>query len=354
MQPSPTSVTLRDVAGRAGVSINTVSRILNRRNKEVWGSTSRRAVEVRRLAEEMGYRPNSGARVTRTGRFGTICLMAMPPSHGLFIPPALLGSIVMAAEEHGLHVALGRLPDDRLSDEGFVPRMLREFACDGFLIDDTVRIPPRAMALIRRHRLPFVWLNAKQRSNCVHPDDFGMACAATERLLACGHRRVAYANYGTGWSETPQHYSAIDRYAGYAAAMAAARLVPQRLEAEHDLPHGEYVAHSLKVLSGHDRPTAVLCYGDMIARSLIVAAERERIRVPRDLSVAVLADRPSCDMGIGIATMVIPESEMGREAVSRLVALIESPGKSQAAVALPGTWVPGETVGPPKGRRSAE
>ena len=69
--------TLAEIAREAGVSPATVSNVLNGRNKENWGSSARRADEIRAVAQRMGYRPNAAARATATGRFGAVALLLL-------------------------------------------------------------------------------------------------------------------------------------------------------------------------------------------------------------------------------------------------------------------------------------
>ena len=118
--------TLEEIAREAGVSRYTVSNVLRGRNKENWACTVERAERIRGIAERLNYRPNAAAVATATGRFGAIGLLASRRHPDGVLLSTLLYSIRHHLTERELHLTLGDLPDESLTDEAYVPRILRE------------------------------------------------------------------------------------------------------------------------------------------------------------------------------------------------------------------------------------
>jgi len=334
--------TLDDVARAAGVSKVTVSNVLNGRNKEAYPSAVRRADEIRHIAASLGYRPNAAAKSVRTGRFGAVGLLLSSEPNASVMFDVAWRSILGALHEHDLHLNVGDLPDDKLTDERFVPKLLRELAADGLLINYIADIPPQMDRLIRRHRIPSVWMNARLEADCVFPDDRGNAYAATRRLLEMGHTRVAYLDLSVS-----SHYSAAEREAGYSEAMAEAGLTPRPQRAEGATGPDAWQARCSAFLAAPGRPTAVLTYEAYHAVPLYVAALRAGLDVPRDLSILTFHHQPVGTLGIPMDTMEIPAAAMGEQAVRMLYRRMEQPGLSLPPLPLPGRLVPGATCAAP-------
>ena len=339
-------VTMNDIARKVGVSRAAVSRVLNPRQTtrasiRVSEDTRRRVLAA---AEEMRYRPNTSAIAVRTGRFGCAALLLSTVANQSTLPRGLLDGIHDALAERNLHLVLARVPDERLTDDAAVPKFLREWMADGLIINYTHNFPAQLRELIRRHRLPFVWTNAKLDADCVHPDDLGAAQAATERLLRLGHRRIAYVSYTES-----AHYSAIDREAGCAQAMRAAGLTLRAIR-KVPLATSERIACSAQWLAGPDRPTAAVTYGVKEALPIAAAARSLGLRTPRDLSLVTFDTEPAEDPATGLVftTCVLPEYGMGQAAVEMLLEKIEDPARALPPRSLPLT-LSGGTSAPPSG-----
>src|SRR4028119_2265713 len=127
--------TLEEIALEAGVSRYTVSNVLRGRNKEKWACTAERAERIRGIAERLNYRPNAAAVAPATGRFGAVGLLtSRHHSHGALLS-TLLNSIRHHLTERELHLTIGDLPDEPLTSEAYVPRILREWSVDSPLIN---------------------------------------------------------------------------------------------------------------------------------------------------------------------------------------------------------------------------
>lgn len=350
---SPASIaTLKDIADRAGVSLKTVSNVLNGTGKGIRVDAVERAERIRQIARQMGYRTNSSARATRTGRTGCVDLLMSTGRGFSRLTPQLIEGIHDGLAEHDYHLTVSRLPDEKLTSQGFMPKILREFLADGLLVNYTHGIPEAMLALLREYRIPSVFLNAKTGTDCVRPDDAGASELATRHLLEHGHARVAYLAFtSTG------HYSEAERAEGYERAMRAAGLTPivhtlertpnQRIEREPGADDRLLVTAAW--LASEAVPggvTGAVCYSMAEASVLLHAAALRGVSVPGELSVAAPHDGAVSPLGRAVTTVLLPTYELGRRGVAMLMKKIERPEEALPCEALPATLVRGSTTGP--------
>jgi LacI family transcriptional regulator len=340
-------VTLKQVAELANVDAGTASRVLNRKAEHA-GIGGERARRVHQAAQQLGYRPNAFARSIRTGRFGQIGLVMSHWAARSVLPPRLLGGVQLALAERDLNLLVTALPDEKLTSEGYVPRLLRELTADGLLINYNAAIPARMIELIEAHHLPSIWLNTKRDHDAVYPDDWQASADVTRRVLALGHRRVAYIDLDTETGEGFHHYSAEDRWAAHRHVMLDAGL-----EARHigRATPGGWFPYLKSLLTGADAPTAFVCYTAVNARTAMGAAYQAQVRVPEDVSIVCFADRVEYELGRAVATMLLPEEQMGRQAVGMLLEKIDEPHRKLPAKAIAFGFEQGRTLAPPGGRR---
>ena len=337
------SIGQSDLAKLAGVSQKTVSRALN--GETGVSDATRRQIEA--LAAQHAYRPNASARSTRSGRFGSITLLLGTHGGQSNLPPGLLNGVQDALTQRDLNLMVVKLGDDQLTDTDTVPTILREARSDGMLIDYTHGFPPRMQQLIDDFGIPAVWINTKRTTNTVYPDDLAAGRTATERLIALGHTRIAYADFTHGPDHPAKHYSVVDRQAGYTQAMGEAGLEPRLMQWDHgaDIPRPERIDFARGLLAGIDRPTAILCYAETSLAPIYIAAAKQGLDVPSDLSLATFSGEPSRLLGPAPTTELIPEDEVGQMAVRLLLERLSQPRKLRdlPAVAVPFTFEPGQT-----------
>lgn len=346
----PEMATLAEIAEAVGVSTITVSRVLNGRAQYRRPTFARRAERIRAVAAEMGYRANTAAQSMRSKRYGSVALLLSTVHSRSLLPPALLDGILAALTPRNLTLTLSPVPDERLADPEYVPRMLRTWSSDGLLINYNAEIPASLEERVARSAAPTVWINSRHAANCVYLDDFGASRAVAERLLAAGHRRIAYANYMAPNNVPHQHYSGDERYAGYAAAMRAAGLAPRRLDCERALDSGERVAHSLEWLRAADAPTAVVCYGYRTADSIVRAVHQAGRFLPP--SVFAFGDELPYAEPSEWERIQIPMRAMGEAATQMLLELVETPSSAIPPLVLP-MILPADGAFRPPSRRSA-
>ena len=335
--------TLKTVAAAAGVSRVVASLVLNGATTSARVSETTRA-RVAAAAERVGYVPCSSGVNLRSGRFGCAALVLSTEANRSSLLSGLLEGIHDGLMAHEMHLTVARLPDERLTDAAFVPKILKQWMSDGLIINYTAEIPRRMVELLRNSGLPSVWLNSVQPRDCVRPDDERAARSATERLIRLGHERIAFAVHRTS------HYSAVDRRRGYERAMRAARLAPRVIR--YELGARGWVARARALLSREGAPTAILAHSPFTAQPILHAALASGVAVPDRLSLATFADRAGEDGATGrhVTTWLLPESGMGRAAVEMLVKKIERPRRRLRSRVLGLTYVEGDTCGAPSRR----
>ncbi|MGB7159518.1 MAG: LacI family DNA-binding transcriptional regulator [Tepidisphaeraceae bacterium] len=348
-------MTIKEIARHTGLSVPTIGNVLGRSGGRYSAETRAKVIKA---ARELGYRPNSSARAMRQGRIGCAALV-LSRSHQQthsYIPPGLLDGLDDELALHNMHLTISRLTDEELSTESFLPKVLREYMADGMIVNYTHAIPQAMLELIHTHRTPAVWLNAKLREDCVYPDDVAAARRATAELIELGHRRITLLHmisgnvFAGGFEESRplMHYSVADRADGYEKAMVDAGLSPRIAHQNRFIDGGEQVAACRALLSGPDRPTAVLVYSDLDVSLVMSVAAELGLSVPRDLSVLVFYPVSPWVAGKSVSAVRIPTAEMGRRAVRMLLKKIEAPNVSCAPERVPYEVVLGETVAPPR------
>jgi LacI family transcriptional regulator len=342
-------VTTADIAAHLGIGKSTVAQVLNGRAAERRVSEATRA-RVHEAARELGYRPNAFARAVRMGRFGTAALIQ--PLHGLYLPHWLVLGLTEELHKHDMSLTISEAPQSALSEADFLPKVVREVAADGLLINMVRTIPPCLLEALQSLSTPAIWINNKQPFDASQPDDVLAGRMAAEHLLRLGHRHIAFIAAGV-LSNEDVHYSVGDRRLGYEQAMRAAGLAPQVL----DFPRtpstwdgfcaDTRIPHAVQLLSGVRRPTAVVAYSVDIGMPLLQAAERLNLSLPGDLSLVVFGEGPDRHIGRAVTTVCIDIRKTAHEAVRMLLQKMEAPGEFiESRAAKPG-FFDGNTTAPP-------
>ncbi len=340
------AVTIKEVAKRANLSVGAVSQALNGTGK-LTDATRKRAAQA---AAELGYIPSAYARATRRGRMGAFALLGSTDGRRSYLPLGLLHGIVSEMNRRDLHLVVATLPDERLTNEGFVPKVLREWMVDGLIINYQLQTPPRMAAIMERHQIPSVWVNSRQASDSVYVDELDAGRRAAEVLLRAGHRNIAYVDFSNGVEQLPEaHYSVHDRAAGCAEAV---RLAGGHVEVVRGpgrtVPYDRRVGAALSLLRRPDRPTAAVLYSGAYGIQIALAAAELGMSVPRDLSLASLGHPISAEIGKKITGLDLPLGEMGRQAVDMLERKVSAPAEKLPSRAIRCRLVEGETVLPPR------
>ncbi len=319
---------IKQIAVQSGVSSATVGHILGNKQHMHSAATRERVMEH---AVRLGYRPNSSAKAIGSGRFNCVTLLLSTVWHQSFLPDNMLIAIHDALDESDYHLNVSRMTDERMMHETSLPKFLREWMSDGILVNYTNHIPQKLIDGIAADRAPAIWINSKQESDCVYPDDFAAGLDATRHLIDLGHRSIAYM------AAFMNHYSAHDRYQGYLAAMNAAGYEPRCIRL--DGPAKEWAELAKEICESAGCPTAFVAYRSSLAVAIVYAAEHAGRRVPEDVSVVTFDGVPVADMATGklLTTWIVPDFEVGRVATQALMAKIATPSQPRASISVPFT-----------------
>jgi LacI family transcriptional regulator len=345
----PRRITMADIAARAGVSRPLVSAALGRGRGTI-GVSAKTRERIEAICQELNYRVHATARATRSGRTGSIALLKGTGASTSYRPQQLIDGIHHEAQAHNLSLILDTLADEKLTSEGFVPKMLRELACDGMLINYQHHIPTRMLELIRQHHVPSVWLNSKQPANCVHIDDLGGGEALTNHLLQLGHRRIVYVDFSHPSDLLPTtHYSAHDRAEGYCHALRAAGLEPRVRRPTVAFTPPQRLEMARQILR-HDQPTALITYASGHLHLFNIAALELGWRIPTDLSVASFDARWFNEFAVGVTVAKLDYAELGRRATRMLLQRIQDPHLSLPCASVACPVEPDQSTRPPRER----
>ncbi len=325
------SVTIRDVAQRAGVSTATVSYVLNN-SRPVREETRQR---VLRAAEELGYRPSVIARGLQARESRMIGYSWLPAQPDQFEPilEKFLHVMAEAAERRGYHVLT--FPCPKPHDEVQVYRdMVRSGRVDGFILSNT-NLHDRRIRYLMDVGFPFV---AFGRSNpdwdfpWVDVDGADGVQQAVNHLRALGHRRIACL----AWPEdslTGQY-----RLQGYLDAMASAGLPVEPAWIIRTENFHEYAYRSTQTwlaLPAAERPTAIIALTDLMAMGVMNAAADAGLRVGRELAVVGFDNAPVTNfLRPSLTSLRQPIAEVGERVVSMLIDLVRGQMPSPSQVIL--------------------
>ena len=312
---------LADVARLAGVSSQTVSRVVNGA-PHISPQTRGR---VQQAIERLGYRPNAAARALVRGRTGLIGVIATSATY--FGPTSILRTIEEAARAENLFVTSVNLPTltRELLDES-VEHFMR-LLVEGIVIiagqDEAVDVAARH----RRASVPLVLVEGdlSRAAWSVGVDQGAGARLATEHLLDLGHREILHLTGPLDWSE------ARARRDGWRAAMVAAGMrPPEPIAGNWSLARG-YAALQEVLASG---ATAVFAANDQLALGLLCALNAAGRSVPDDLSIVGFDDQPEAAYAIPPLTTIRQDfASVGRRAVETLRrAIAGEPGLSQSLI----------------------
>lgn len=305
-------MTIRRVAELAGVSIATVSRVVN---GHVDVSSQTRET-VQRVIDEHGYPAGPRSRAARTGQVGVMVPLIHP---GCFAE--ILAGAVEALYEQDLQAILGPTRHSRAREVSLLGR-LTDGAADGAIIVLPEESDQEFAALAGRG-FPVVVVDPRTEV----AEGIPVVCAAhssgatqaTRHLLELGHRRIAVIGGPPGWVATEE------RLRGYHGALAGAGVLPDPAlvrYADFCLEGGREAAAHL--LSLPDPPTAIFAFNDGMAVGALQAAAARGLRVPADVSVVGFDDTVEAAITVpALTTVRQPLAELGRTAVSLLLRQIE-------------------------------
>lgn len=332
--------TIVDVSKASGVSVATVSRILNDKPDVAIDTRER----VLRVMDEIGFAPQNAWRQIRSGRTGLIA-MHFPQD---FNPPAM-GLIMAAAldvEEAGYSINIITRP---MSDTELLA-MFRSRQVDGILLLEVLTDDRRA-AVLHQHGSPFVMVGHRADSEGMSFVDVDVQHGvdiAMEHLAALGHRSIGLVGLD------PVVGNKIYAYATWALRAyedACERLRLPYLSAVGGLRPDDMTPVAQRLLEEHPDITALVALQDQSVIGSLQAARALGLRIPDDLSIVGMTSEPMAEMATPpLTTVSFPEREMGRTAARMLLDVLDR-GRTtpEQAFVKPELTVRGSTGGPRQG-----
>lgn len=342
-----TTVTLSDVAKAAGVSVATVSRVLNGGNKERYKSAIAKGDRIRKTARRLGYRPDWRAKTLRSGKTNTIGivysqtrpLIDMTASERLF---RSLGDVVQSA---GYNLIFVHVPPDEA--HGSLPASILQ-STDAAIFYHSIGEGEKTAAQLLKG--PAIQLNCENELPYPHivPDDVSGSKMLAWHLLSHKHRRFVHLDID--WTNKEfDHYSQILRLETVKTTVEEVGGEVQVWKASDKADYSELVSRYLAIPE-HDRPTAMVCSYSVHAICMLNEFMRRGVGVPNDISIATFDDyQLVAESIVPLTTISVPMEDLGRAGGEHLLsALNGNPMKNLETVLISERLIERQSTGPAK------
>jgi LacI family transcriptional regulator len=317
------AVKLSDIAKKSGLSVSTVSRVINKKTKKYRIS---REVEqlVLKAAKDLNYRPNQLARSLRLKETQTIGLVAPDISNPFFAQ--IIKTI--QTELHKLHYSLVVCDsDESLELEVEHTNLLFSKGIDGLIVMPVGQQYDHFQFLLE-NGVPVVTVDRgfdELKTNMVVIDNEAGAFAAVEHLIKSGHRKIAIIQ------GLPDTFTTIGRLNGYKEALKKHQIpVDESLIVGKDFRKENGYIETKFLLRSANPPTALFTTSDLISLGAIEAINEETLRIPDDISLIAFDDLESASyFSCPITAISQPREALGEMAVKVLYDGIRNPGKAE-------------------------
>jgi LacI family transcriptional regulator len=335
----PKAITIRNIAQEAGVSISTVSNVLNGNIDEMSVET---LVRVQHTIERLNYRPNQIARGLVTRRTATIGMILAEIETPLFLQA--LTSIERNARSAGYNLLFAHARN--LDEERQALDLLLEKQVEGLILLSTSELKEDAdLEDLRTTQTPAVIVNRSTRHpefDQVNWDNAAGIYDAVHYLVDLGHRRIAHLLGPRTRAGTQE------RLEGFLLGLKR-----HGIERRDDyLPDGDYTASpqlwiesTRKLIDLPEPPTAIIASDDTVAGVVIATLREAGLDVPGDVSVVGIDDQPFLSF-LALTTIRLPVLEAGRQAIEMLIQRIANPERSVEHVILSCPLIKRKTAGP--------
>lgn len=308
-------ITIKEVAIAAGISTQTVSRVVNDR-PDVAPETR---VHVRQMIEKLGYQPSKIARSLIRGQSNTIAAVSF--GIGLYGPAMLLQGIQAGAEQAGYSLMLNILPDVEVYAAEKILRDMLSYHVDGIMwaVPEIGQNQEWIQQILSDFTVPIVFLNVQPRPNLVtaHIDNKQGGRLATEHLINQGRQNIGIITGPMNWWEARQ------RELGWREALAEnGRFVDESYIANGDWTPSSGERCIRMLLEWHPDMDAVFVCNDQMALGAMKVARQMGRRIPQDLAVIGYDDIPESPyFSPALTTIRQDMAQMGRKGVKQLLAI---------------------------------
>jgi LacI family transcriptional regulator len=310
-RPASNPVTLREVAAAAGVSVATVSLVVNNKKDARIGAATRRRVQE--AVRELGYRPNALAKTLVHGSSRFIGLVA-----DAIATTPFAGQIISGAQDeawkHGFVLLVANTEGNESAEREAISMML-EHKVRGILYSTWFHRAAEIPAALRE--TDFVLVNCFSPdgdSTAVVPDETQGGRTATDMLVSRGHRRIAFINTTTA---APARDG---RLRGYREALEAAGIPFDPDLVLDAIPNQEGGYASVADIVGR-QVTAVFCHNDRVAMGLYDGLRQRGLAIPEDIAVVGFDNQEviAAHLRPPLSTVALPHYELGAEGVRLLL-----------------------------------
>ena len=309
-------VRIEDVAEAAGVSMKTVSRVLN--NEPNVSPRTRTLVEA--AVEKLRYRPLPSARVLAGRRSYLVAMLFDNPSSNYLMEIEL--GVLDACQAQHYNLMLAPLVYNADDIIGKVEALVVQAQLDGVILTPPITDDVALLRRLEELGIPYASISAKEQNRHVGVvvDEHGAVCAMMAHLASLGHRRIGHVRGHAA------HGASAWRLAGYREGLRRAGLrYDAKLVVDGEFSYESGYAATNALLDLEDRPTAIFAANDDMAAGVIRAACERGLVVPRDISVCGFDDTPIArHIYPALTTVRQPTSDMGRLATMQLLARIRA------------------------------
>lgn len=332
-------ITIQDVAERAGVSIKTVSRVINR-EPSVRDSTRLR---VESAIKSLDYRPDPSARRLAGHRSFLVGLLYDNPSPS-YVTNNQVG-VISECRTAGYDLLIHpcSYTNEALDEE--IQGFIRNTRVDGVVLTPPLSDITQLLETLNQLGVAYVCVarrDAEPEVDRVITDDEDLARQMTQHLIDLGHRRIAFIK------GHPDHRAVGLREQGYRRAMDNADLqIDETLVVQGYNSFATGYDCGRELLEMDDRPTAIFAANDDMASGVMKAAFERHLAIPDELSVAGFDDIPLAgQMTPALTTVRQPVRKMARMATEILLARISDPANPHVLVSIEGDLVLRDSTGP--------
>jgi len=321
------AATIKDIAKKAGVSMSTVSLVLNRKGY-VASETKQRILSI---MQQMDYKPLRSARklaTQKTGNIGYIIWEGHFSEVEMFYSQIFLG-MEYAARKNDHYILLTTVKEEFDPKEN-LPRFLRYNDVDGVALAG--RVPHALIEYLDHQHIPFVLIDYElpgKNYNCVKIDNYNGAFRAVENLINAGRKQIAFVG------GTFVHPSIKERYRGYKEALE-----------KHNLIHNDYLKKNsycedvetsraigekgaTKLLKKNPAIDAIFCCNDTTAMGVISGIQKSGKRIPQDIAVIGFDDIPPAKFNSPkLSTIQVQKLDIGKEAYKLLCEIMNNPSRA--------------------------
>jgi LacI family transcriptional regulator len=331
--------TIADVARKAGVSVSTVSHVLNG-TRRVAPSTAR---AVQAAIESFSYRPNIMARSLKAASTRSVGIAISSISNPYFSD--IICAIETECARLGMVVFLSDTEDDP-ARELEVVQALHQRRVDGVILAPSPDPERRALAYLRETRLPCVLVDRMPDPafDQVGVNNREAMRKLVERVAALGHRRIGYVGGNPGFETT------LERIAGYRDCLASAGVaIDERLLVTGNATTDSAKQAAERLLDLAAPPTALVGGNNLATIGIMKAVHKRGLRVPQDLTIVGFDDFEWADCFEPRLTLVAqPCVEIGRRAAFLLMERIAAPHGARRSILLDAEIVERESCGAPR------